>query len=87
MASYIKAKHGEENQVQRFLATADWLRRRGTTVLTTALVSKTLKEHQQKRLGNPADCLNQNTAKGYTEKTTTGFFIAPDGLKHLGHQI
>jgi hypothetical protein len=85
LATYIKAKNGEENQVARFLAAADWLRRRGTTSLTTAAVSKALKDHQQKRLGNPADCLNQNAAKGYCEKTATGFFITPDGLKHLGH--
>ena len=86
LASYIKTKNGEDNQVQRFLATADWLRQRGTTALTTALVSKALKDHHQKRLGNPSDCLNQNVAKGYCEKTGDSFFITPDGLAVLGHK-
>src|SRR5262245_25000208 len=60
LASYIKAKDAESNQVRRFLVVADWLRRRGATELATAAVSKALKDNQQKRLGNPADCLNQN---------------------------
>jgi hypothetical protein len=85
LAAYIKAKGGDDNQVQRFLATADWLRRRGTAKLTTAAVVKALKDNQQKRLGNPADCLNQNVGKGHCEKTDDGFFITPEGLTSLGH--
>ena len=85
LASHLRAKGGESVQVQRFLATADWLRRRGTTPLTTAAVSKALSDNQQKRLSNPADCLNKNVAKGYCEKKGEGFFITPDGLKALGY--
>lgn len=87
LASYVKAKGGETNQNQRFLLTADWIRRRGNTDLTTAAVTKALKDNQQKRLGNPADCLNQNVSKGYCEKTGDGFFITPDGLKALEPQL
>ncbi|HTC23365.1 MAG TPA: hypothetical protein VK688_03325 [Gemmatimonadales bacterium] len=89
LASYIKEKSGETNQNERFLATSDWLRRRGTSSLTAALIARTLGEHQQKRLGNPADCLNQNASKGYVEKVPANgtFFITPDGLRHLGHQV
>lgn len=87
LASYVKAKGGETSQVQRFLLTADWLRRRGNTDLTTAAVTKALKDNQQKRLGNTADCLNQNVSKGYCEKKGNSFFITPDGLKTLGHQL
>jgi hypothetical protein len=85
LASYIKEKHGETNQVDRFLIAADWLRRRGTALLTTASVTKALRENQQKRLGNPADCLNKNVSKGYCEKTAEGFFITPDGINKLSN--
>ncbi|MFH1560869.1 MAG: hypothetical protein ABID84_05630 [Chloroflexota bacterium] len=86
LVSHIKAKGGERNQVKRFLATANWLKLRGETQLTTAKVASALSENQQKRLANPADCLNKNVAKGYCEKTKdNGFFITPDGLKELGN--
>ncbi len=85
LASYLKRQGGEDNQVKRFLAAADWLRLHGMTKPTTAAVTKALKENQQKRLGNPADCLNQNVSKGYCEKAGGGFFITPDGLKALAH--
>lgn len=85
LASYIKSKGGESSQVVRFLATADWLKRRGATALTTAAVTKALSDNQQKRLGNPADCLNKNVAKGYCEKSGDGFYVTPEGLKSLGH--
>jgi hypothetical protein len=86
LASFIKAADGETKQVQRFLATAGWLSRRGTTKLTTAAVSNALAENHQKRLGNPADCLNQNVSKGFCEKQNDGFFITPEGWKALGHE-
>jgi hypothetical protein len=85
LASHIKEKGGEGNQVQRFLATADWLRLKGEKNLKSTLVSKALQENHQKKLSNPADSLNLNVAKGYCEKTPDGFFITPEGLKALGH--
>ena len=84
LASYIKAKDADSNQQKRFLATADWLRRRGTNDLKTAMVTKALQDSRQKRLGNPADCLNKNVTRGYCEKNGDGFFITPDGLESLG---
>jgi hypothetical protein len=86
LSSYIKEKGGENNQVDRFLITADWLRRRGVSNLATAAVSKALTDNHQKRLANPADCLNKNVSKGLCEKTETGFYITPEGLKKLGHE-
>jgi hypothetical protein len=83
LASYIKEKGGETNQVDRFLITADWLRRRGTSKLTTATVTKALKDSHQKKLANPADCLNKNVSKGNCEKADGGFYITPDGLKKV----
>src|ERR1700730_4442841 len=38
LAAYLKATGGESKQVQRFLATAGWLFRRGVTNLTTGVV-------------------------------------------------
>ena len=84
LASFLRAKGGDTVQVQRFLATAAWLRRRGYEELTTRAVSKALRDNQQKRLGNPADCLNQNVGRGFCEKTSGGFFITPEGWRHLG---
>ena len=78
LASYIKAKGGESNQVQRFLATADWLRLKGEKALKTAVVSKALQDNQQRKLSNPADTLNQNVSKGFCEKTRDGFYITPE---------
>lgn len=86
LASFLKTAGAESKQVQRFLATAGWLYRRGNTKLTTAAVSAALTGNHQKRLGNPADCLNQNVAKGYCEKDRDGFFITPEGWKALGHE-
>jgi hypothetical protein len=85
LASHIRAKGAEGNQTQRFLAAADWLRLRGMDPLTTAAVSKALTDNHQSRLANPADCLNKNVAKGFCEKVSGGFYITPEGLRHLGH--
>ncbi|GJM03047.1 MAG: hypothetical protein DHS20C08_15480 [Rhodomicrobium sp.] len=84
LASYIREKKGESNQNQRFLATAAWLKHKGHQPLTSALVTKALRENQQKRLGNPSDALNQNVRKGYCEKSVDGFFILPEGWQALG---
>lgn len=82
--SYLKSKGAENVQVQRFLATAAWLNHRGEEPLTSSLVSRALRDNQQKRLGNPADCLNQNVGRGFCEKKPDGFFITPEGWRHLG---
>lgn len=84
LASYLRAKGADTVQVQRFLATAGWLSRRGERVLTTKAVNKALQDNQQKRLSNAADCLNQNVGRGFCEKTTGGFFITPEGWRQLG---
>jgi hypothetical protein len=85
LSTYIKEKGGESSQVDRFLITADWLRRRGNTKLVTSAVTKALTDNHQKRLSNPADALNKNVGKGFCEKTKDGFYITPEGLKKLGH--
>lgn len=84
LASQIKAKRADKNQVLRFLATAQWLASRDEAPLTTTAVAKALSDHNQKRLSNPADCLNKNVGKGFCEKRKDGsFFITPEGLEAL----
>ncbi|HEY3813336.1 MAG TPA: hypothetical protein VGL66_08920 [Caulobacteraceae bacterium] len=85
LASHIRSKGAEGNQVLRFLVTSDWLRQRQKPLAASA-VAKALQDNQQARLANPADCLNKNVAKGFCEKTKDGFFITPEGLRELGYQ-
>jgi hypothetical protein len=84
LASCIKALGGENKQVRRFLATAAWLSQRGEANLKASTVAGALSANHQKGLANPNDCLNQNCAKGYCEKTKEGFFITPEGWSVLG---
>lgn len=84
LASFIKTKKGDKNQNNRFLATAQWLSGRSEAALTAKAIAAALSEHNQKRLANPADALNQNVRKGYCEKRKDGsFFITPEGLEVL----
>jgi hypothetical protein len=84
LASHIKAKKGDKNQNNRFLATAHWLSDRSDAPLTAKAVSEALSDHNQKRLANAPDALNQNVRKGYCEKRKDGsFFITPEGLEAL----
>lgn len=84
LSAAIKATGGDNKQVRRFLATAAWLHERGETNLKASTVASALSTHHQKGLANPNDCLNQNVAKGYCEKTKEGFFITPEGWSALG---
>lgn len=86
LASHIKERGGDKSQTRRFLATADWLRRKGEKGLKTAKVSAALKENQQKRLANPSQSLNDNVSQGFCEKDSQGFFITQEGLKELGYK-
>lgn len=86
LATYLSEKRATSNQTLRFLATADWLRQKNQTPLTTTAVAQALKNNHQSRLANPSDCLNKNASKGFVEKDGKTFFLTPEGLAHLGHQ-
>lgn len=86
LATYLSEKKATSNQTLRFLATADWLRQKGQTPLTTTAVAQALKNNHQSRLSNPSDCLSKNAAKGFMEKDGKTFFLTPEGLASLGHQ-
>jgi hypothetical protein len=84
LPSYLQKKNATTNQVKRFLVTASWLHHKGQTRLATKDVSAALSQANQKRLGNPADCLNQNVAKGHCEKEGGQFFVTPEGMDAIG---
>jgi hypothetical protein len=83
LATFLKEKNATAKQVQKFLATAVWLESKGSTRLSTADVAKALKDSNQSRLGNPADCLNQNVKKGFCEKDGDKFFVTTEGKGSL----
>jgi hypothetical protein len=85
LATYLSEKQAQSNQTLRFLVTADWLRLRGVTPLTTKAVTEALRNNNQSRVGNAPDILNKNAAKGLVEKDGKTFFITAEGLASLGH--
>src|SRR5438067_3512182 len=54
LATFLRDKNASTNQVRKFLATAVWLGAKGRNRLTTADVTRALKDSNQNRLGNPA---------------------------------
>lgn len=84
LKKHLEDRNGLKSQNDKFLATADWLLKRGVKQVSTADVTKALRDNQQSRVGNPSDCLNQNVSKGYCEKSGKVFFITPEGYAHLG---
>lgn len=85
LATYLKEKNAAVKQVEKFLATALWLEEKhGKDRLKTSDISSALKTANQNKLGNPADCLNQNVSKGFCEKEGDGFFVTQEGRDALG---
>jgi hypothetical protein len=83
LASFLRDRGASTNQVKKFLATATWLQTRGKKRLSTADITRALKDSNQTRLGNPADCLNKNVAKGHCEKDGKEFFVTTEGMTSL----
>ncbi|HSY48718.1 MAG TPA: hypothetical protein VLC46_07905 [Thermoanaerobaculia bacterium] len=83
LASFLTSTGAGNNQVKRFLATAEWLHRKGDKKVNAKLVAKALQDNHQKRLGNPADCLNKNVSKGHCEKVDNWFYVTDDGRRTL----
>jgi hypothetical protein len=85
LAAFLKEKNATSNQVKKFLATAVWLHDgTGKDRITTAEVRTALKNANQTKLNNPADCLNQNVSKGHCEKDGGSFFVTDPGRTSLG---
>ncbi len=83
LPAFLQEKNATTKQVKKFLSTAVWLEAKGQSRLETGDVTKALNDANQKRLGNPADCLNQNVTKGYCEKDGKQFFVTDDGKNSL----
>jgi len=83
LASFLRDKNAGTNQVKKFLAASVWLEAKGKNRLTTADVTRALKDSNQSRIGNPADCLNKNVSKGHCEKDGKEFFVTTDGKNAL----
>lgn len=84
LATYLKEKSATKSQVQKFLATAVWFESKGNARVSTSDVTKALKDSNQTRIGNPADCLNKNVKKGFCEKDGDKFFVTTEGKESLG---
>jgi hypothetical protein len=83
LPSLLNDKGASRNQVKKFLATAVWLEAKGKNRLETSDITRALKDSNQSKLTNPADCLNQNVGKGFCEKDGKQFFVTEDGKKSL----
>jgi len=83
LASFLKVKNATISQKRRFLATAEWLHRRGSVKLKTRDITKALQDNHQKRIGNPSDTLLQNISDGSCEKAGSEFFVTDEGRTAL----
>lgn len=86
LATFLKEKNINGNQVARFLLTAIWLEAKGQTRLKTIDIGIALKGSKQSRLTNPSGCLNKNVAKGFCEKDGKEFFVTQQGKDEMGIQ-
>jgi len=76
-------KASATTQVDKFLATAEWLYRKGNRHIKPLDVTKALKDAHQNKLTNPSQCLAENVNKGYCEKDGKSFYVTDEGRKHL----
>jgi len=83
LASFLKDKNATSKQVLKFLATAVWLESKGKNRMTTADVTQALRDSNQSKLNNAADCLAQNVKKGLCEKEGNQFFVTSEGKDSL----
>ena len=83
LGTFLTNKNATTNQVRKFLAAAGWLYLKGKIQTSTKEVAATLKDNHQNRLSNASQCLNENVKQGLCEKSDSGFFVTPEGLKAL----
>jgi hypothetical protein len=83
LATFLKEKNATTAQVTKFLATSVWLESKGKSRMTTSDVTAALRSSNQSKLGNPADCLNQNVKKGFCEKEGKEYYVTQEGKDSL----
>ena len=84
LASFLKSCKVGNNATRKFLATAEWLHRRGTKRLATGDVKKALSDAHQSVPKNVSQCLNTNVSSGYCEKDGKNFYVTDEGRGSLG---
>ncbi len=85
LASFLKEKK-PNTEIDRFLATVQWLHEKGSEYIKTSDVTKALRDSKQTKLSNASACLNKNVTKGYCEKKGKEFFVTNQGRDSLGLQ-
>ena len=83
LASFLKASSVGTSQNKKFLATAEWLHRKGSARVKTGDVTKALKDNHQSRIGNASQCLSSNVTSGYCEKDGKQFYVTDEGRATL----
>jgi hypothetical protein len=84
LAAFIKDKKATTNQVRKFLATAAWLH--DTTDqkrLSTGEITKALSDHNQGKLTNASQSLNNNAKTGAIVKEGKKFYVSEQGRTEL----
>ncbi len=84
LAKFLKSNNATTAQVDKFLVTAIWCEAKGKNRLKTSDITTALKNANQSKLGNPADCLNGNVGKGYCEKDGKEFYVTQEGKDKVG---
>jgi len=83
LATFLKEKNATSKQVLKFLATSVWLESKGKSRMTTSDVAQALRDSNQTKLNNAADCSAQNVKKGFCEKEGNQFFVTMEGKDSL----
>lgn len=83
LASFLKEAKVGNSATKRFLATAEWLHRKGTKELKTSDVTTAIRTNHQTRLGNASQCLNNNVNSGFCEKHGKTFYVTDEGRATL----
>ena len=84
LPQFLQRTNATKSQVDKYLATAEWLHLKGNKLVKTGDITKALKDAHQSRLGNAADCLAKNASKGFCVKEGREFYVTDEGRKHLG---
>ena len=79
LPAFLSERGAAKNQIKKFLATAVWLDAKGQKRIQTRDVTRALKDSNQSRLANPADCLKKNVGKGHCEKDGKQFYVTEEG--------
>lgn len=84
LPQFLQRTNATKTQVDRFLATAEWLHQKGSEMVKTGDVTQANKDAHQSRFSNTAGCLAKNASKGFCVKAGRDFYVTDEGRRHLG---